>query len=69
MPCGYFGSSSSSGLPIMRRRLTFVAQRSEPTAAEYGLIVAVLVLAIGISLHGLAGKTAAVLGWIAGTVR
>jgi Flp pilus assembly pilin Flp len=53
----------------MRRRLTFVAQRSEPTAAEYGLIVAVLVLAIGISLHGLAGKTAAVVGWIAGTVR
>jgi hypothetical protein len=52
----------------MRRRLTFVAQRSEPSAAGYGLIVAVLVLAIGISLHGLAGKTSAVLGWIAGAI-
>jgi hypothetical protein len=53
----------------MRRRLTFLPHRTEPTATGYGLIVAVLALAIGISLHSLAGKIAAVLGWMVGAIR
>jgi Flp pilus assembly pilin Flp len=51
------------------RELKLLPQRAETTAAEYALIAAVLVLAIGISLHGLAGKMGATLDWIAGAIR
>ncbi|HWL30492.1 MAG TPA: hypothetical protein VNQ50_00010 [Xanthobacteraceae bacterium] len=53
----------------MRRRLTFLPSRTEPSATEYGLIAAALALAIGISLHGFAGKIVAVLGWVVGAAR
>jgi Flp pilus assembly pilin Flp len=51
------------------RELKLLPQRAETTATEYALIVTVLVLAIAISLHGLAGKMAAILDWSAGAIR
>jgi len=54
---------------VMRRRLTFLPHRTEPSATEYGLVAIALALAIGISLHGFAGKIVAVLAWMIGAAR
>jgi len=50
---------------LMDRELKLLPLRSKSTVMEYGLVAAGLLLAIAISLHGLAGKIAIMLAWFA----